>query len=95
LEHRIVQRILAESDSPLTAADVKEDSKLRGDLGLGSLQAVSLVLGIEDEFGVRVEDEELQTLVTVGDIMRLVREKQAGLARSGAPGETSEQPDGT
>jgi acyl carrier protein len=80
LEHRIIQRILAESDSPLTAADVKEDSELRGDLGLGSLQAVSLAMSLEDEFGVTVEDEELQTLVTVGDVMRLVRDKQAGIS---------------
>ena len=79
LGNRIIRRILAESDSPLTAADIKEESQLRGDLGLSSLAAVSLVLSLEDEFGVTVDDDELAGLVTVGDVMRMVREKQAAI----------------
>lgn len=80
VEGRIIQRILAEADRPLAPADIQEDSQLRSDLGLSSLQAVSLVLAVEDEFGVRIDDDELQALVTVGDVIRLVRAKQAAAA---------------
>jgi acyl carrier protein len=43
---------------------------------LGSLQAVTLVMDLEDEFGVTVDDEEIEGLNTVGDIFRLIESKQ-------------------
>lgn len=39
------------------------------DLGADSLDVVEIVLGIEDEFGVAIPDEELENLITVGDMV--------------------------
>lgn len=75
---KIIQTLLAASDAQIEAADVTEESSLRDDLDLGSLQAVTLVMDLEDEFGVTVEDEEIEKLVTVGDIFRLIESKQQG-----------------
>ena len=52
-------------------------SRLRGDLGLGSLKTVDLVIKLEDAFGVAIADDELATLVTAADLVELVARKTA------------------
>ncbi len=37
-----------------------------------------MVMDLEDEFGITVEDEELEGLNTVSDILRLIESKQQG-----------------
>ncbi len=47
------------------------------DLGADSLDAVELVMAIEEEFGIEVPDEEAEKLGSVGDIIDYV-EKTTG-----------------
>jgi len=55
--------------------EVELESSLEEDLGADSLDLVDLTMAIEDEFGVRVEDEELEKIKTVEDIVeRLSKE---------------------
>ncbi len=56
-------------------AKVSPESKLKDDLGIDSLDSVELVLELETQFDVRIEDEELAALVTVGDIIELIQTK--------------------
>lgn len=79
---RVVAEILAVSDAGLAPEKVTDLTALRGDLGLKSLQAVMLVLSLEEIYGIVVEEEELATMGTVGDVLRLI---EARLARGGAP----------
>lgn len=55
---------------------VSQEAKLKEDLGIDSLDSVELVLELETQFDVRIEDEELQSLVTVGDIVKLIETKK-------------------
>ena len=55
---------------------VTMDANLKDDLGIDSLAAVELSLELETEFDVRIEDEELASLVTVADIVKLLESKQ-------------------
>ena len=48
------------------------------ELEVDSLDLVELVQGLEDEYGIRIEDERLKEVKTVGDAVRLV------IAESGA-----------
>jgi acyl carrier protein len=73
----LVERLLDASDEEVSASEVKPESRLKEDLGLGSLQAITLVMDLEEEYGVVVEDEELEGLVTVGDLRDLVESKIA------------------
>ena len=57
--------------------DIEEDeitmeSKLAEDLGADSLDVVDLIMAIEDEFEVEVLDEDIEKVVTVGDMVNYV-----------------------
>lgn len=51
------------------------EANLKNDLGIDSLDSVELVLELETHFDVRIEDEEITTLATVGDIVKLLESK--------------------
>lgn len=55
-----------------TDADAfNENTRLRRDLGLDSLQIAAIAGEIEDAFGVEISDAEAADVVTVGDLVRL------------------------
>ena len=50
------------------------DTRLSEDLGADSLDAVELIMAIEDEFGVQVSDEMAQKIRKVGDLVEFLEE---------------------
>lgn len=57
---------------------------LRDDLGLNSLDAIELMFKIEEEFDISIPDEDMQRLVTVGDVISYLETKTGG-GRSQTP----------
>ena len=62
-----VQSMLAEALN-IYADKISSDSKILDDLGADSLDVVELLSRLEDEFGITIPDEDVETLVTVGDV---------------------------
>ncbi len=73
---KVIEHLIAASDEDIQPDDVTETTRLRDDLDLSSLQAVTLVMDLEDEFGVVIEDEEIENLATVGDVLSIIQAKQ-------------------
>jgi acyl carrier protein len=73
---KVIEHLIAASDEEVKPEDVKDSTRLRDDLDLSSLQAVTLVMDLEDEFGVVIEDEEIESLATVGDVLATIQAKQ-------------------
>lgn len=73
---RVATHLVEASDSDLVVDQVGAETSLRDDLDMNSLQAITVVLSLEDEFDMVIEDEEMETLQTVGDILALIREKR-------------------
>lgn len=73
---RVVRHLLEASDLALEAKDVGPETSLRDDLEIGSLQALTMVMDLEEEFGITVEDSEFESLVTVGDVVALLEAKK-------------------
>ena len=71
-----VTEIIVEQLS-VTADQVTPESKMNEDLGADSLDAVELVMAVEEEFGIEVPDEEAEKLISVGDIISHVEKAQA------------------
>ncbi|MBO4424136.1 MAG: acyl carrier protein [Spirochaetales bacterium] len=55
---------------------IKPESKIIDDLGADSLNILMLLMTIEEDFGIKVPDEELAVFKTVGDVVSFL-EKQS------------------
>lgn len=51
---------------------VTMDTNIQDDLGADSLDIVDLIMAVEDEFEVKIEDEDVENLKTVGDIVNYI-----------------------
>ena len=54
---------------------ITESSSFKDDLGADSLDLFKLVMALEDEYSVEIPAEDLQNLLTVGDVMNYLKEK--------------------
>ncbi len=50
------------------------DASITADLGADSLDLVDLAMSIEDEFDIELNDDALETIKTVGDMVRYVED---------------------
>ena len=51
---------------------VTADTNLMKDLEADSLDAVEIIMGIEEEFGIEIPDDEAEKFQTVGDLVKYV-----------------------
>ncbi|WP_457637935.1 acyl carrier protein [Oceanithermus sp.] len=56
---------------------VVPEARFIEDLNADSLDIVELVMGLEDEFGLEISDEEAENIRTVGDAVKFIEEKTA------------------
>jgi acyl carrier protein len=54
---------------------VNVTTRLREDLNVDSLDAVELIMELEDTFKVKISDDEAQKLKTIGDIVTFIEPK--------------------
>jgi acyl carrier protein len=66
---------LLEADTGEHFRDLKDTDNLREGLGLDSVDVVSVVSQIERRFHIRLSHQELEKLVTVGDVLDLLDAK--------------------
>ena len=55
---------------------VTREMTFQGDLGADSLDVVELVMELEDNFGVQIADEDIETIVTIDDIVKYIKAHQ-------------------
>jgi acyl carrier protein len=55
--------------------NVSVTTRLREDLNVDSLDAVELIMELEDTFKVKISDDEAQKLKTIGDIVTFIEPK--------------------
>mgnify|MGYP003303004398 CR=1 FL=1 len=63
-----IKEMLAEALN-LPAEKVTAESKIVEDLGADSLDVVELLSRLEDEYGITIPDEDVESLLTVGDVV--------------------------
>ncbi len=68
---RIKEMIVEELNVP--AEKITMEARLAEDLGADSIDAVELIMNIEDEFEIQVSDEQAQSIKTVGDLVRYIQ----------------------
>jgi acyl carrier protein len=70
----------------VSADQITEDTRFDEDLDVDSLGLVEFVMAIEDRFDVKVPEEKLEGITTVGQAADLVLEMAGAPAESGAGG---------
>lgn len=70
-----IKKILIESAN-VDAEKITMEATLKDDLAIDSLDSVELILDLETEFNVKIEDDEIASLVTVGDLVKIIESKK-------------------
>ncbi|MDR7856366.1 acyl carrier protein [Tissierella sp.] len=52
--------------------EIKKDTSFKDTLNADSLDLVELIMALEDEFGLEVEDEDMENIKTVGDAVEYI-----------------------
>lgn len=66
-----VREIIA-NELSVSKDEITLETNLQDDLGADSLDAVELIMTLEEEFDTSISDEDAQNLKTVGDIVRFI-----------------------
>ena len=74
IEQRVIRRISRSTGIPVS--EITADSRLEGDLDLDSLDRLSVVMDVEDEFGVDLPDDALENVATVRELAALLATSQ-------------------
>jgi acyl carrier protein len=69
-----MKEIISEQLS-VEADTITENSNFKDDLAADSLDLFELVMALEDEYSVEIPAEDLQNLLTVGEVMNYLKEK--------------------
>ena len=69
-----VKNIIAEQ-LDVDAGDITIETSMMKDLEADSLDAVELVMALEDEFGISIPDEDAEAFKNIGDIVKYLEEK--------------------
>lgn len=68
---------IVEEIAGVPAADVQPDKEFIADLDVDSLSMVEIVVAAEEKFGVRIPDDEVKNLRTVGDAVDYIESASA------------------
>ena len=55
---------------------VTMDASITDDLGADSLDLVDLIMSLEEEFDVEIDDDQVETIKTVGDIVKYIEDNE-------------------
>ena len=66
----IIEQLGLEAD-----VEVVESTSLMEDLEADSLDAVEIIMALEDEFDIEIPDEEAEKFKNIGDIAKFVEQK--------------------
>ena len=54
------------------AAQITEESSFKDDLGADSLDIFEMVMALEDEYEIEIPTEDLEKILTVGDVVNYI-----------------------
>ncbi len=71
-----VKKILME-ELQIDGDSITRDASLSSDLGINSIELADLVMMCEDKFDLTISDDDLNGLITVGDVVDYLEEHVA------------------
>ncbi|HQY98255.1 MAG TPA: acyl carrier protein [Phycicoccus sp.] len=68
---------IVNEETGIDQGDVQADKSFTDDLDIDSLSMMTIVVNAEEKFGVRIPDDEVKNLKTVGDAVAFIQKSQA------------------
>ena len=59
----------------IDGVEITEESSFKDDLGAESLDLFELIMAFEEEYGIEIPTDELESIETVGDVMEFISSK--------------------
>ena len=72
-EEQVIKIVSDQLDSP--KEEISRTSSFVDDLKADSLDIVELVMALEDEFDIKIPDEDYEKIATVGDVIEYIEAK--------------------
>ena len=66
---------IIEEQLNLDNVEITEETRFKEDLDVDSLDLFDLVMSFEEEYGVAIPSEELESLTTVGAVIKYLQDK--------------------
>jgi len=57
--------------------EIKDDTTFVDDLGADSLDVYQIIMSIEDEFNIKLDEDKITSISTVGEAVKLIKEARA------------------
>jgi len=73
VEEKVIGIVSDQLDTPKD--DISRESSFVDDLKADSLDIVELVMALEDEFDIKIPDEDYDKIKSVGDVISYIEEK--------------------
>ena len=77
VQDRVVKILTPWVKNEQALASVSADTNILDDLKVNSARLVDVVIAFEDEFGIEIDDEDVDSVNTVGDAVELISSKLA------------------
>lgn len=72
---RLLKVFNAVFEDDVNADSVTTDASLQEDIGINSIGMLYMVIALEEEFGIKFKNEDLQTIHTVQDVIDCIEAK--------------------
>ena len=67
---------LLEESLQINPDEITMKSELVGDLGINSLELADLVVLCEERYGIEIEEQDVHSLLSVGDLVEYIESKR-------------------
>ena len=67
-----IAKVLGEQLDISDVSTITPDSRIIEDLGADSLDVVELLITLDDEYNIKIADEEIASIKTVGDLIKII-----------------------
>lgn len=71
----IEDKIISMAKEEFGLDEVTLDMSLADDFDIDSISALEFVMDLEEEFGIEIDDEDLESMKTIGDFIAYVQAK--------------------
>jgi acyl carrier protein len=68
---------IVNEETGVETSDVQLEKSFTDDLDIDSISMMTIVVNAEEKFEVRIPDDEVKNLITVGDAVKYIAEAQA------------------